>query len=167
MIVLELKGYPIRKYSIRDFTMQASNSLTIFSPVAIQPPPCFLPLISFRMPAGFPSAADGYIEDGLDLNKYMVQNSDASHMFTIDGYSMRDAGILHGDKVIVDRSKEARHGCIVIAEVDNEFTVKYLFMRGKRIELHPANPDFQPIVLRSEQELRIWGVVVGSIRRYV
>ncbi len=147
--------------------MNPLASLPIFSPVASHAQPHAIPLISFRMPAGFPSPANDYLEEGLDLNEYMVQHKEASFMFTIEGDSMRGAGIMHGDKVIVDRSIEARHGCIVIAEVDGDYTVKRLFKRGKRIELHPANPEFQPIVFNSEQELRIWGVVVGSIRRYL
>ena len=151
--------------------MQASSSLPInyavFSPVANQPQPHAIPLISFRMPAGFPSPANDYIEEGLDLNCFLVQHKEASFMFTIEGDSMRDAGILDGDKVIVDRSVSARHGCIVIAIVNGDYTVKRLYKRGKRIELHPANPAFQPIVFDAGQELQIWGVVVGSVRRYV
>jgi DNA polymerase V len=151
--------------------MQAPSSLpinyAIFSPLASQPQPHAIPLISFRMPAGFPSQADGYIEDGLDLNEYLAPNGGACFMFTIDGDSLKNAGILHGDKVVVDRSKDVRNGCIVIAEIDYEYTAKFFFRRSNRIELHPANPAFQPIVIRMEQELRIWGVVVGALRRYV
>lgn len=139
----------------------------IFSPLASQPKPSTVALLSFRMPAGFPSPANDYIEEGLDLNCFLVQHREASFMFTIEGDSMRDAGILDGDKVIVDRSVTARHGCIVIAVVNGDYTVKRLYKRGKRIELHPANPAFDPITFDAGQELQIWGVVVGSVRRYV
>ena len=80
---------------------------------------------------------------------------------------MQHAGILDGDKVIVDKSLQARHGDIVVAVVDGDFTIKRLFKRGQRIELHPDNPAFRPIVFVDGQELKIWGVLVGSIRRYV
>jgi DNA polymerase V len=147
--------------------MQVSSSLPTFSALASQPQLQPLPLIRFRMPAGFPSPANDYIEDGLDLNCFLVQHKEASFMFNIEGDSMRDAGILDGDKVIVDRAVTARHGCIVIAVVDGDYTVKRLYKRGKRVELHPANPAYAPIVFNAEQELQIWGVVVGSVRRYV
>ena len=71
-----------------------------------------------------------------------------------------------GDKVVVDRSITPRHGHIVIAVVDREYTLKRLHHSAQRIELHPENPDFQPIRLTPGQQLEIWGVVVGAVRRY-
>lgn len=139
------------------------------APVAlvIDPSPHALPLFSCHVPAGFPSPATDYIEDGLDLNEYLVQHKAASFMFNVQGQSMQGAGIMHGDKVIVDRSIEARHGHIVIAVVDGEFTIKRLFRRGARVELRPENPRYQPIALAAETQLEIWGVVVGVVRRCV
>jgi len=79
---------------------------------------------------------------------------------------MQGAGILDGDKVVVDRSVPARHGHIVIAVVDGEFTLKRLYQRHNRLELHPDNPAFPPIRLTEGKQLEIWGVVVGVVRRY-
>ena len=125
-----------------------------------------LPYFLFSVQAGFTSPADGYIEKALDMNDYLIRNEDASFIFRISGQSMHDAGILDGDKVVVDRSIYPRHGDIVIAVVDGDFTIKRLFQRGQRIELHPENPEFRPIVFREGQELKIWGVVVSAVRRY-
>lgn len=105
------------------------------------------------------------MEEGLDLNDYLVRNRDASFLFTVQGESMVGAGIQDGDKVVVDRSIEARHGHIVIAAVDGEFTIKRLFRRGGRVELHAANPAFAPIRFTDGRQLEIWGVVVGVVRR--
>ena len=128
--------------------------------------PLLLPLAAHRVPAGFPSPATDYAEDGLDLNGYLVQHPAATFLFSVQGHSMQGAGILDGDKVVVDRSVQARHGHIVIAVVDGEFTLKRLYQRHNRLELHPDNPDFQPIRLTPGKQLEIWGVVVGTVRRY-
>ena len=128
--------------------------------------PLLLPLAAHRVPAGFPSPATDYLEDGLDLNAYLVQHPAATFLFSVQGHSMQGAGILEGDKVVVDRSVQARHGHIVVAVVDGEFTLKRLYQRHNRLELHPDNPDFQPIRLTPGKQLEIWGVVVGTVRRY-
>ncbi len=83
----------------------------------------------------------------------------------VEGWSMRDAGILPGDIAIVRRQNDADSGDLVVAMVDDEATVKKLQRRGRRIELHPANPDFQPIV-PAPADLRILGKVV-EMRRYL
>ena len=128
--------------------------------------PLLLPLAAHRVPAGFPSPATDYAEDGLDLNGYLVQHPAATFLFSVQGHSMQGAGIMDGDKVVVDRSITPRHGHIVIAVVDREYTLKRLHHSAQRIELHPENPDFQPIRLTPGQQLEIWGVVVGAVRRY-
>ena len=147
--------------------MLVNDSVTNLGAVAMHALPDYFSLISFKLPAGFPSPATDYLEDGLDLNAFLVQHKEASFIFQVKGHSMQHAGILDGDKVIVDKSLQARHGDIVVAVVDGDFTIKRLFKRGQRIELHPDNPAFQPMVFVDGQELKIWGVVVGSIRRYV
>ena len=128
--------------------------------------PLLLPLAAHRVPAGFPSPATDHLEDGLDLNAYLVQHPAATFLFSVQGHSMQGAGILDGDKVVVDRSVDARHGHIVVAAVDGEFTLKRLYQRHNRVELHPENPAFPPIQFTGSTQLQIWGVVVGVVRRY-
>ena len=139
------------------------------SPVAItlDPPSSTSPLFLCSIPAGFPSPATDYIEDGLDLNEYLVRHKAASFMFKVQGHSMRDAGIVDGDKVVVDRSIEPQHNQIVIAVVDGEYTIKRLYRRNGGVELRSENPAFKPICFKAESQLEIWGVVVGVVRRYV
>ncbi len=83
----------------------------------------------------------------------------------VRGPSMRDAGIEDGDYVIVDRSLEARHGDIVVAVVDSEFTVKTLHRKRGLVRLMAANPTFPNIELRDGQELVIWGVVTWTLKQ--
>jgi DNA polymerase V len=127
---------------------------------------CELRLLSHPISAGFPSPAGDYVEDGLDLNNYLVQNKPATFMFTVRGESMIVAGIHDGDKVVVDRALKAKHNDIVVAVVDGEYTIKRLYKYRGRIELRPENPDYQPITFTEGKELQIWGVVVGVVRRY-
>lgn len=134
--------------------------------LASHPQPSSAPLFLCSIPAGFPSPASEDIEDGLDLNDYLVRHKAASFLFRVQGHSMRDAGIVDGDKVVVDRAIEPQHKQIVIAVVNGEYTIKRLYRKAGRIELHADNPAFKPICFRTESQLEIWGVVVGVVRRY-
>ena len=123
-------------------------------------------LLSHRISAGFPSPATDYVEEGLDLNDYLVRNKAATFMFTVKGDSMTGASIEEGDKVVVDRAQHPKHGDIVVAVVDGEYTIKRLFKHMGRVELRPENAAYPPIVFHDGSELMVWGVVVGVVRRY-
>jgi DNA polymerase V len=130
---------------------------------AIDPPRVLIPQFSNRIPAGFPSPADDYIEDRLDLNQLLVKNGPATYFLDVVGDSMVGAGIFEGDKLVVDRSLEPKHGNVVVAVVDGEHAVKRLFKRGGKIELRSENPLYPPICFKEGQELLIFGVVTSSI----
>lgn len=123
-------------------------------------------LIKHRLSAGFPSPAADYVEDGLDLNDYLVHRKAATYMFTVKGDSMIGASIEEGDKVVVDRSLRPRHNDIVVAVVDGEYTIKRLHKYRGHVELRPENPAYQPMVFEEGAELEVWGVVIGVVRRY-
>jgi DNA polymerase V len=134
--------------------------------IAAIPQGCELRLFSHRLSAGFPSPAADYGEEGLDINTFLVRNKPATFMFTVKGDSMQGACIADGDKVVVDRSINAKSGDIVVAVVDDEYTIKRLYKSRGRVELHPENPNYEAITFNEGSELQIWGVVVGVIRRY-
>lgn len=138
------------------------------SPVdlAHEPDALKLRLFSHRISAGFPSPATDYLEEGLDLNDYLVRNKPATFLFTVKGDSMIGASIEAGDKVVVDRAQSPRQGDIVVAVVNGEYTLKRLHKQLGRVELRPENPAYAPIVFREGTELLVWGVVVGVVRRY-
>lgn len=127
-----------------------------------------LPLYSSRVSAGFPSPCDDHIAKRLNIHDYLVDQDDATFLVTINGWSMRDAGLLPKDVAIVNRSKNAAIGNIVLAVVDGEFTIKQLTLgeNGNPV-LQPANPDFKPIEIKDGMDFEIWGVVTGSIRKYL
>lgn len=114
--------------------------------------------------AGFPSPAEEELADTISLDALLIQNPQASFLLKVSGDSMSDAGILPGDMVIVDKGQVPKSGDIVIAEVDGQWTMKYLKKRGDNIVLMPANPKYQPIKPRNE--LNIAGVVTAVVRKY-
>jgi DNA polymerase V len=124
-----------------------------------------LPLYETSVPAGFPSPAQEYLGDTMDLNQYLIKNPTASFFAKVEGESMIEAGIHAGDLVVVDRSITACDGNIVIAAVNNEFTIKRLSTKNG-IKLMPENKDYEPIVMSGENELVIWGVVTSLIRKF-
>ena len=125
------------------------------------------PLMATPVVAGFPSPAEQYIESPLDLNELLVHRPAATFFVRAAGDSMTGAGIRPGDILVVDRSLEARDGSIVIACVDNEFTVKFLRSDGERWYLQPANRKYKPITFSEGMELRIFGVVTAVIHQFV
>ena len=114
--------------------------------------------------AGFPSPAEEELSDTLSLDDLLVKNPQATFLLKVSGYSMSEAGILPGDMVIVDKGQSPKNGDIVIAEVDGEWTMKYLDKSGDSVTLMPANPKFKPI--KPKKELKIAGVVTAVVRKY-
>ena len=114
--------------------------------------------------AGFPSPAEEELVDTLSLDDLLIQNREATFLLKVSGDSMSGAGILQGDMVIVDKGKTAKSGDIVIAQVDGEWTMKFLRKRGDNVTLVPANPKYQPI--KPKNELKIAGVVTAVVRKY-
>ena len=128
-------------------------------------PTRWTPLFLEAVSAGFPSPADDYVERGLDLNEHLIDNPEATFMVRVCGDSMVDAGIHDGDILVVDRSREAVPGRIVVAVVDGELTVKRLLRRGGAFLLAPENEAYAPIEIGQGRELLVWGVVIGVVRR--
>jgi repressor LexA len=114
--------------------------------------------------AGFPSAAEEALADTLSLDDLLIQNREATFLLKVSGDSMSGAGILPGDMVLVDKGRVPKSGDIVIAEVDGEWTMKYLKKRGDSVTLISANPRYEPI--RPKKELKIAGVVTAVVRKY-
>ena len=114
--------------------------------------------------AGFPSAAEEELIDTITLDEFLIKNKEATYMLKVKGDSMIDAGIMPGDLLLVERRSEAKDGEIVITEIDNKWTVKYLRKNSKTIYLEPANKRYKPIY--PKEELKIAAVVIAVIRKY-
>ncbi|WP_336755534.1 translesion error-prone DNA polymerase V autoproteolytic subunit [Pantoea sp. USHLN298] len=127
--------------------------------------PVLLPLFTERVACGFPSPAQDYVEDRLNLNTLLIAHPGATYFVKVSGDSMVGAGIGDGDLLVVDRSLSACHGNIVIAAVDGEFTVKEL-RKHPYLQLVPHNSNYSPITFQDAEELQIFGVVTFSIKSH-
>lgn len=157
----------LMSYSQPDFSTSFDQAVILGQiPLEMEDAPSVtIPLFLERISAGFPSPADDYIEAELDLNRLLIKNQAATFLVRVGGDSMINAGIHDKDILVVDKSEEAIHGKIVVAVVDGEFTVKRLYMKNGKCMLVPENPRFKSIVIGPEQELNVWGVVVGVVRK--
>lgn len=143
------------------------DAVTEFELLSLNRARMSLPLYSSKVSAGFPSPAEEHVEKRLNPNEFLIDQEDATFFVTIQGQSMIDVGLLPGDKAVVDRSKRANVGDIVLAVLDGEFTIKTLGRhKSGAARLLPANKDFKPIEITEEMNFEIWGVVTGSFRRF-
>jgi len=129
-------------------------------------PPKFVNLhpILGEIKAGFPSPAEEELQDTISFDDLLITNPNSTYLVTVSGDSMIDAGIHPKDIVIVDRSRSAKNGDIVVAEVDNDWTMKYFQKIGTTVTLIAANSKYPPIT--PKESLNIGGVVTGVVRKY-
>lgn len=128
--------------------------------------PMALPLADSSVRAGFPSPAGDFHAKRLDIAELLVQHPQATYLLRVAGLSMKEYGIDEGDLIVVDRALEARHGCIVVAILDNEFTVKALHQVNGTFRLKAGNRTYPDIVPKEDQTLEIWGVVTACVKRF-
>ncbi len=122
-------------------------------------------LLRGAVPAGFPSPADDDVEQRISLDEHLIQHRESTFFMRVAGESMRGLGIFDGDLLVVDRALPAPHGCVVIAVVDGEFTVKQLLHTPKGQVLRAAHPDYADMPIKAEQDFSIWGVVRWNIHK--
>jgi len=131
-------------------------------PIAMVPLEARLLLCS--TPAGFPSPAADDLEEPIDLGQWLIEHPAASYVMRVDGHSMTGAGIGDGDLIVVNRAKKARAGHIVVALVHGDRTLKRLKRAGDRLWLIAETEGYEAIIV--DENVEIWGVVVGLARRY-
>ena len=126
-----------------------------------------LPIYLCKVEAGFPSPAENYVEQELDLKEHLIRNSDSTFLVRATGKSMVNVGISPGDILIVDRSLEAKNNSIIIVSIDGELTVKRLIKDNdnKKLYLKSENLDYPNIDLKIESDTMVWGVVTYSIHK--
>ena len=125
-----------------------------------------LPLYACKVSAGFPSPADDYLENKLDLNELLIKNPNTTFFVRSQGDSMIDAGISEGDILIVDRSVDVRSGAIIIAVLNGELTVKRFKKQSNgKTYLLPENPKYKAIEITEDIDFSTWGVVTNIIKK--
>ncbi|MEQ6475066.1 translesion error-prone DNA polymerase V autoproteolytic subunit [Comamonas sp. wu1-DMT] len=135
-------------------------------PVQLTASPVALPLADCSVRAGFPSPAEDFSGKRLDIAELLVEHPQATFLLRVAGPSMREYGIDDGDMILVDRALRPRHGSIVVAIIDSDFTVKVLHTASGSCKLRAGNPTYPDIVPKEGQTLEIWGVVTSCIKRF-
>lgn len=124
-----------------------------------------LPLSGAPICAGFPSPAEEYLEATLDLSQVVLKNPSSTFFGRVKGRSMRDAGVDSGDLLVIDKSLPYRQGALAVCFINGEFTLKRIKLKGEETWLVPANSEFEPIVLRAEDEFAVWGIVTYILKK--
>jgi repressor LexA len=114
--------------------------------------------------AGFPGFASEENGGILSLDEWLVNDHDSTYLLQVNGDSMIDAGILEGDYVVVERTQNFSVGDIVIAEINNEWTMKYLRKKNDKFYLEAANKNYPDI--HPDGDLKIHAVVRSLVRKY-
>ena len=125
-----------------------------------------IPLLNDSVSAGFPSPADDYTEENIDLNEHLISNPFSTFFLRVKGDSMINAGIKDKDLIIVDKSLIAKPGNIVIAMIDGEFTIKRLSIKNDELYLKAENHNYPDFSFKNHIDVQIWGVVIYSIHSY-
>ena len=121
------------------------------------------PLAATPVRAGLPEAVDDSDTDAVTIDDYLIERPSSTVLVRVKGDSMQDAGILDGDLVVVEKRAAAQKGDIVVAIVDNQFTLKRLDLEGAQFVLKPENRAYP--VIRPEGSLEIFGVMIGLVRK--
>ena len=129
---------------------------------------CHSPILAsygITAPAGFPSPAADFVEEEIDLNKHLIPRPHSTYIVRAVGDSMVNAHILPNTLLVVDRSIKATNNRIVVAVIDNEFTIKRFVKNSSGIRLMPdsPNPKYQPIPITEDMNFSIWGTVIHII----
>lgn len=126
-----------------------------------------VPLAEGGVRAGFPSPAQDYIEQSIDINHMVVSHPATTFCALVKGDSMIDADVHEGDILVIDRSLEPRDGSMAVCAIDGDFTLKYIETdpTNECIWLRPANPDYPKIKVTADQSFLIWGIVTYIIHK--
>lgn len=126
-----------------------------------------MPYADGGIKAGFPSPAQDYLTESIDMNKVLVRHKETTFYARVDGNSMQDAGICDGDMVVIDKALEPKDGDIIAAFIDGEFTLKtFKSDPGNNCAwLIPANKLFSPIRVTQDSNFMVWGVVTYNIKK--
>lgn len=123
-----------------------------------------LPYADAGIKAGFPSPAQDYMEQAIDLNEELIKHPASTFYGRVKGDSMIDAGVQDGDVLVIDKSLEPQNGDMAVCFVDGEFTIKYIKIEKEVVWLEPANPKYKPIRVTADNDFLIWGIVTYCIK---
>lgn len=150
-------SYKIQKLLEEGFLEKDGRHITLANPGTI--------LKLGTVQAGFPSPAEGTTMETVSLDRMLIRKKGSTYLLEVKGESMKDAGIFDGDMVVVERGRKPYRGEIVLALVDNEYTLKYLDIEKGKPVLVPANRRFKKIY-PNPKELKIEAVARAIVRKF-
>ena len=153
------RGIRLRSDAVRSINAARGNQFNLPIPGLTQ---LALPLIG-RVAAGSPILAQEHVEQTWCVESSLFERK-PDYLLKVRGMSMRDVGIMDGDLLAVQQTREARNGQIIVARLGDDVTVKRLRRTAHAIELLPENPDFSVIVVQPGEPFEIEGLAVGLIR---
>lgn len=115
--------------------------------------------------AGFPSPAQDYLEQAIDLNKELIRHPASTFYGRVVGNSMRDEGIEEGDILIIDKSLELIDDDLAVCFIDGEFTVKRVRLESDAAWLVPSNSEYPLIKVTKDNDFMVWGIVTYTIKK--
>lgn len=124
-----------------------------------------LPYADEGIRAGFPSPAQDFLSESIDLNKDIIHNTESTFYARATGNSLKDAGVHEGDILVVDKALGPRDGDMAVCCVAGEFTLKFIEIHKDYLMLRPANHDYQPIRVSLEDDFSVWGIVTYVIHK--
>ena len=141
----------------------------MYSPVLLEIPavPVQVMELLATVRAGFPSPADDLGARRIDILENLILHPAATYAMGVRGDSMKEYGIFDHDTVLIDKAIRPRHAHIVVANLDNEFVVKFLWKRNGIIKLKAGNATYPDIIPKEGQTLQVWGVVLTSIKKFM
>lgn len=147
----------------RPLPPETQASVEIFAPDLSSHMP--LPYADGGIQAGFPSPAQDYISESIDLNREIVSHPASTFYGRVSGDSMIDEGIEPDDLIVIDRSLEPEDGDLTVCCLDGEFTLKRIRLEKGRIWLIPSNETYNPILVTADSRFEVWGVVTHTIKQ--
>ena len=148
---------------LKDGTLRAGD-INAFLNLTTEGAKAAVPLVSCSAACGFPSPADDHLDRPLDFNELLIKNPAATFAVRIAGESMIQAGLFPNDIAIVNRAAQPVSGCIVLALVEGEFTIKRYRKTARGVVLKAENSAFKDIVIGPDTDFQVWGVITNSIR---
>lgn len=125
-----------------------------------------LPFADQGIQAGFPSPAQDYLTETIDLNHEIVRHPASTFYGRVDGDSMIDEGIEPGDILVIDRSLEPADGDLAVCCIDGDFTLKRISLAQGKVWLIPSNEAYDPILVTPDRQFEVWGVVTYTIKQH-
>jgi len=125
-----------------------------------------IPITENNISAGFPSPANDFLDNKIDLNKELIKNPPSTFYARVNGESMTDMGINSGDLIVVDKSLNPKNGDIAVCYIDGDFTMKYIKIEKDCCWLIAANKKYKPLKIIADNDFIVWGIVIHVIKSF-